>query len=93
MESEIDAIPGVLESAVIGVAHPDFGEGVTAVVVAKPGASLTEEAIHAALDGQLAKFKLPKKVFFVPELPRNTMGKVQKNILRDTYKDIYRNVA
>lgn len=93
VESEIDAIPGVLESAVIGVAHPDFGEGVTAVVVAKPGASLTEEAIHAALDGQLAKFKLPKKVFFVPELPRNTMGKVQKNILRDTYKDIYRNVA
>ncbi|MFS8035360.1 malonate--CoA ligase [Xanthobacter sp. AM11] len=93
VEGEIDAIAGVVESAVIGVAHPDFGEGVTAIVVPVPGAGLTEEQIHRALESRLAKFKQPKRIFFVPELPRNTMGKVQKNILRDTYKDIYRNVA
>ena len=93
VEGEIDAIPGVVESAVIGVPHPDFGEGVTAVVVAQKDATLTEDAIHRALENRLAKFKQPKRVFFVSELPRNTMGKVQKNILRDTYKDIYRNVA
>ncbi|MFG1361057.1 malonate--CoA ligase [Xanthobacter pseudotagetidis] len=93
VEGEIDAIPGVQESAVIGVAHPDFGEGVTAVVVRSKDASLTEDQIHAALENRLAKFKLPKRVFFVDELPRNTMGKVQKNILRETYKDTYRNVA
>ncbi|MDI4664873.1 malonyl-CoA synthase [Xanthobacter autotrophicus] len=93
VEGEIDAIPGVAESAVIGVPHPDFGEGVTAVVVRAAGASLTEADIHAALNTRLAKFKQPKRIFFVPELPRNTMGKVQKNVLRDTYKDIYRSVA
>ncbi|MFG1344135.1 malonyl-CoA synthase [Xanthobacter autotrophicus DSM 431] len=93
VEGEIDAIPGVVESAVIGVPHPDFGEGVTAVVVLEKGAALTEDAVHKALENRLAKFKQPKRVFFVSELPRNTMGKVQKNVLRDTYKDIYRNVA
>ncbi|MFG1307250.1 malonyl-CoA synthase [Xanthobacter autotrophicus] len=93
VEGEIDAIPGVAESAVIGVPHPDFGEGVTAVVVPVAGATLTEADIHAALESRLAKFKQPKRVFFVPELPRNTMGKVQKNLLRDTYKDIFRAVA
>ncbi|MFG1320490.1 malonate--CoA ligase [Xanthobacter autotrophicus] len=93
VEGEIDAIPGVAESAVIGVPHPDFGEGVTAVVVPVAGATLTEADIHAALESRLAKFKQPKRVFFVGELPRNTMGKVQKNVLRDTYKDIFRAVA
>ncbi|MFG1402041.1 malonate--CoA ligase [Xanthobacter sediminis] len=93
VESEIDAIPGVLESAVIGVPHPDFGEGVTAVVVLKTGARLTEEDLHVALADRLAKFKQPKKVFFVAELPRNTMGKVQKNVLRETYRDAYRGTA
>lgn len=93
VEGEIDAIPGVLESAVIGLPHPDFGEGVTAVVVRTKDARLTEAEVHAALESRLAKFKLPKRVFFVDELPRNTMGKVQKNILRETYKDTYRNVA
>ncbi|MFG1279533.1 malonate--CoA ligase [Xanthobacter autotrophicus] len=93
VEGEIDAIPGVAESAVIGVPHPDFGEGVTAVVVPVAGATLTEADIHAALENRLAKFKQPKRVFFVAELPRNTMGKVQKNVLRDTYKDIFRAVA
>ncbi len=89
IESEIDAMPGVVESAVIGVPHADFGEGVTAVVVAEKGAKLDEAAVIGALDGKLAKFKIPKRVFFVDELPRNTMGKVQKNILRQTYATIY----
>ncbi|MGL3211989.1 malonate--CoA ligase [Bradyrhizobium sp. BR 1433] len=89
IESEIDAMPGVIESAVIGVPHADFGEGVTAVLVCAKGADVSEAAVLKALDGRLAKFKMPKRVFVVEELPRNAMGKVQKNILRDTYKDIY----
>src|SRR5689334_19033083 len=89
IESEIDAMPGVIESAVIGVPHADFGEGVTAVVVCNKGSEVTEAGVLHALDGRLAKFKIPKRVFVVDELPRNAMGKVQKNILRDTYKDIY----
>lgn len=93
IEGEIDAIEGVVESAVIGVPHPDFGEGVTAVVVPEKGAGLTEEVVLRALDNRLAKFKQPKRVFFVEELPRNTMGKVQKNVLRESYKDIYRRSA
>src|SRR6202011_590897 len=91
IESEIDAMPGVVESAVIGVPHADFGEGVTAVVVCNPGAGISEASVLQALDGRLAKFKMPKRVFVVDELPRNAMGKVQKNILRDAYKDIYTN--
>src|SRR3954471_11810020 len=89
IESEIDAMPGVIESAVIDVPHADFGEGVTAVLVCNKGADVTEAAVLKALDGRLAKFKMPKRVFVVDELPRNTMGKVQKNVLRDTYKDLY----
>jgi malonyl-CoA/methylmalonyl-CoA synthetase len=89
IESEIDAMPGVIESAVIGVPHADFGEGVTAVVVCNKGADVTEAGVLRALDGRLAKFKMPKRVFVVDELPRNAMGKVQKNILRDTYGKIY----
>jgi malonyl-CoA/methylmalonyl-CoA synthetase len=90
IESEIDAMPGVVESAVIGVPHADFGEGVTAVVVRHPDAEISEASVLKGLDGRLAKFKMPKRVFVVGELPRNTMGKVQKNVLRDAYKDIYR---
>ncbi|WP_298252636.1 malonyl-CoA synthase [Bradyrhizobium sp.] len=89
IESEIDAMPGVVESAVIGVPHADFGEGVTAVVVCDKNAKIDEGSVLKALEGRLAKFKMPKRVFVVDELPRNTMGKVQKNILRETYKDIY----
>ena len=89
IESEIDAMPGVIESAVIGVPHADFGEGVTAVVVCTKGAAVSEASVLKALDGRLAKFKMPKRVFVVDELPRNAMGKVQKNILRDTYAKIY----
>ncbi|HEV7408988.1 MAG TPA: malonyl-CoA synthase [Bradyrhizobium sp.] len=89
IESEIDAMPGVIEAAVIGVPHADFGEGVTAVVVCDKNAGVDEAAVLKALDGRLAKFKMPKRVIIVDELPRNAMGKVQKNILRDTYKEIY----
>lgn len=91
VETEIDGIPGVFESAVIGVPHADFGEGVTAIVVRKPGATVEERTILATLEGRLAKFKQPKRVLFVDELPRNTMGKVQKNILRDKYGQLYAN--
>ena len=90
VESEIDALPGVVESAIIGLQHPDFGEGVTAVVVPQKGAQIDEKQVIAALDGRLAKFKLPKKVIFVNELPRNTMGKVQKAALRETYAGLYK---
>ncbi|MBZ9735408.1 malonyl-CoA synthase [Mesorhizobium sp. CA18] len=89
IESEIDALDGVTESAVIGVPHPDFGEGVTAVVVRKPGSAISAADITGAIAGRLAKYKHPKQVIFVDELPRNTMGKVQKNVLREAYKDIY----
>jgi malonyl-CoA/methylmalonyl-CoA synthetase len=89
IESEIDAMPGVVESAVIGVPHADFGEGVTAVLVCTKDADVTEAGVLQALDGRLAKFKMPKRVIVVDELPRNAMGKVQKNILRDTYAKIY----
>ncbi|CDX38043.1 AMP-dependent synthetase and ligase [Mesorhizobium sp. SOD10] len=93
IESEIDALDGVSESAVIGVAHPDFGEGVTAVVVRNPGSSIGAADIAQAIGGRLAKYKHPKQVIFVDELPRNTMGKVQKNVLREAYKDIYASKA
>jgi malonyl-CoA/methylmalonyl-CoA synthetase len=89
IEGEIDDMPGVLESAVIGIAHPDFGEGVTAVVVPQPGATLDATAISAALEQRLARFKCPKRIFILPELPRNTMGKVQKNLLREQFAGIY----
>jgi malonyl-CoA/methylmalonyl-CoA synthetase len=89
VETEIDALPGVVESAVIGVPHPDFGEGVTAVVVARRDAALTEAGVIAALEQRLAKFKLPKRVLFVDDLPRNAMGKVQKAALRERHKGLY----
>ncbi len=89
VEDEIDAIPGVVESAVIGVPHADFGEGVTAVVVKDRASAIDEKGVQHALEGRLAKFKQPKRVIFVDELPRNAMGKVQKNILRDAYAKLY----
>jgi malonyl-CoA/methylmalonyl-CoA synthetase len=85
VEAAIEAIPGVAECAVIGVPHPDFGEAVVAVAIARPGAALEEKAILGALAGSLAGYKRPKKVFLVDALPRNAMGKVQKNLLRERY--------
>lgn len=89
VEQIIDEHPDVEESAVIGVPHADFGEGVTAIVVPAAGAEPTQAAIVEALSGRLARFKQPKEVIFVESLPRNAMGKVQKNQLRDTYADLY----
>jgi malonyl-CoA/methylmalonyl-CoA synthetase len=89
VETEIDALTGVAESAVIGVPHPDFGEGVTAVVVPRAGAALDEGTVRAALEQRLAKYKLPKRIVFVTEMPRNAMGKVQKAQLRERYRDLY----
>lgn len=89
IEIEIDDIAGVKESAVIGLPHADFGEGVTAVVVLDGSTDVTEQDIIAPLADKLARFKQPKRVFFVDALPRNTMGKVQKNVLRDDYADTY----
>ncbi|GIX29103.1 MAG: malonyl-CoA synthase [Burkholderiales bacterium] len=86
VELAIDEIPGVLESAVIGVPHPDFGEAVTAVVVRdRDGAGLTEEAIIQHVKSKLAGYKVPKRVYFVEGLPRNAMGKVQKSVLREMF--------
>jgi malonyl-CoA/methylmalonyl-CoA synthetase len=85
VESLIDRLPGVVESAVVGLPHPDFGEAVAAVVVRQPGAAISESDVVKAARAELAGFKVPKTVFFVDALPRNSMGKVQKNVLRDDY--------
>ena len=85
IEAIIDELPGVLESAVIGVPHPDFGEAVIAVVVPRTEATLSEQGMIQTLKNAIANFKVPKQVHLVTELPRNTMGKVQKNLLREQY--------
>ena len=89
IEGFINEMPGVAESAVVGVPHPDFGEGVIAVVVPKPTHTLQADAIITALKGKIANFKVPKKVFVLPDLPRNAMGKVQKNVLREQHKGLF----
>ena len=89
IEGYINDMPGVAESALVGVPHPDFGEVGVAVVIAKPGATVSGDAVITALKSQLANFKIPKKCFVVDALPRNTMGKVQKNLLRDQYKLLF----
>jgi malonyl-CoA/methylmalonyl-CoA synthetase len=90
VESELDALEGVLESAVFGVPHPDFGEGVTAAVVMRDGVVLSEGELIARVQDRLARYKVPKRILQLAELPRNTMGKVQKNELRKTYQHLYR---
>ncbi|MDE0703344.1 MAG: AMP-binding protein [Rhodospirillaceae bacterium] len=89
VEQCLDALPGVRESAVFGVAHPDFGEGVTGVVVPDGSVQLDPEALLDSLAGRLARFKQPKRIVVVDEIPRNAMGKVQKKALRDRYTNIY----
>ncbi|MFM6991423.1 MAG: malonate--CoA ligase [Rhodoferax sp.] len=89
IEGYINDMPGVAESALVGVPHPDFGEVGVAVVIAKPGANVQAAAIVATLKKQLANFKIPKHCVLVPELPRNAMGKVQKNLLRAQYQSLF----
>ncbi|HMN93715.1 MAG TPA: malonyl-CoA synthase [Hydrogenophaga sp.] len=89
IEGFINDLPGVAESAVVGVPHPDFGEVGVAVVIARPGARLDPDRIIAELKARLANFKIPKRCFVVSELPRNTMGKVQKNLLREQHKGLF----
>jgi malonyl-CoA/methylmalonyl-CoA synthetase len=89
IEGFINELPGVAESALVGVPHPDFGEVGVAVVIPKASAKLEPDAIVATLKSQLANFKIPKRCFVVQELPRNTMGKVQKNLLREKYKGLF----
>jgi malonyl-CoA/methylmalonyl-CoA synthetase len=89
VEMELDAVPGVLESAVFGVPHPDLGEGVTAAIVPKPGADIVAEDVIRAVKVRLAGYKVPKRIVVIDELPRNTMGKVQKNLLRAHYASLY----
>jgi malonyl-CoA/methylmalonyl-CoA synthetase len=89
IEGVINELPGVAESAVVGVPHPDFGEVGVAIVVPRPGAQVQAEAVLAALKAQLANFKIPKRCFVEPDLPRNTMGKVQKNQLRARYQHLF----
>jgi malonyl-CoA/methylmalonyl-CoA synthetase len=87
VETEIDAVPGVIESAVVGVPHPDFGEAVVAVIVTD--GRVSEDTVMGALGDRLARFKQPKRVVVVPDLPRNAMGKVQKNVLREEYGGLF----
>jgi malonyl-CoA/methylmalonyl-CoA synthetase len=89
IEEMIDAFEGVHESAIIGLPHPDFGEAVAAIIRATPHATLSPDRIVGRLRESIANFKVPKAVFFVEELPRNAMGKVQKNILRESYHDTF----
>lgn len=88
VESEIDTLPGVVESAVIGIPHPDLGETPIAVVVRNPETALDEQSVTTQLAGRLARYKQPRKVVFAPALPRNIMGKVQKKLLRDEYRHL-----
>ena len=89
IEGFVNEVPGVAESAVVGVPHPDFGEAVVAVAVRRPGAAIEGPAIVAQLKSRIAHFKVPKRVFVVDELPRNAMGKVQKNLLREQHKALF----
>ena len=89
IEGYINELPGVAESAVVGVPHPDFGEVGVAVLVPHPGAAPDPERVIAELKAKLANFKIPKHCVVVRNLPRNTMGKVQKNLLRDQYKGLF----
>lgn len=93
IELVLDAQPGVLESAVIAVQHRDLGETVIGVIVAEPGGQPDLDQIMAAVQAMLARFKHPRRLVVVPELPRNTMAKVQKNILREEFKDAFHAVG
>ena len=91
IELLLDRIDGVFESAAIGVPHPDLGEAVVAVIVTESRISLNQDSIMDSLQNRIARFKQPKKVYFINELPRNSMGKVQTNVLRESYAEIFNN--
>ena len=93
IEDAIDTLPGVAECAVIGLPHDDFGEAVTALVVPRDDASLDERGMLQALEQRLAKFKLPKRILVIPDLPRNAMGKIEKKALRSAYASLYQDSA
>ena len=90
VEDCLDRLEGVQESAVIGMPHPDFGEAVMAIIVPRPGAAIQVESVKVRLRGSLANYKLPKLVVLSKELPRNSMGKVQKNLLRESFLPVWR---
>jgi len=90
IESELDVMPGIIESAIIGVPHSDFGEAVVAVVVGANNNRISEAEVVKQLKAKIAGYKVPKKIVFVDALPRNKMGKVQKTVLRDSYKHLFR---
>ncbi len=89
VESALDDLPGIAASAVIGTPHPDFGEGVVAIVVPQPGVTVTETALRDQMRDRLAAYKIPKRIIIADDLPRNAMGKVQKNSLRDQWADLF----
>lgn len=89
VEAVLNEMPGVAESAVIAAPHPDFGEGVVGLVVPKPDTALDSASLMAALKAKIAGFKVPKRLFVINELPRNAMGKVQKNVLRQQYQSLF----
>jgi malonyl-CoA/methylmalonyl-CoA synthetase len=89
VEGVLNELPGIAESAVVGVPHPDFGEAVVAVVVPRGGASVRPDECTKVLKAKIASFKVPKAIFVVAELPRNAMGKVQKNLLREQHAEMF----
>lgn len=93
VETFINALPGVAESAVVGVPHPDFGEVGVAVVTPRKGMTIDPDALLASLKKDVANYKVPKRCFVIDELPRNTMGKVQKNVLRSAYQQLFTSSA
>ena len=93
IELVLDNLPGVLESAVIGAPHSDFGESVIGLLVSENNQSLDLDVIEKAISQSLARFKQPRKLFVIDSLPRNTMGKVQKNILRDEFSSTFQDSA
>ena len=92
IEDELDALECVSESAVIGLPHKDFGEAVTAVIVKTKSSAITEQEVLTAIEHRFAKFKQPKRILFLDELPRNAMGKIQKNVLRAQFATLYGNI-
>jgi malonyl-CoA/methylmalonyl-CoA synthetase len=91
VEDCLNQLPGVKESAVIGVPHPDFGEALVALIAGEENTVPSEQTVITALKRNLAGFKVPRRIIRLDALPKNAMGKVQKNTLRETYADVIKN--